>query len=39
MVNTYAYIAVSGINFDFVLGGIIPPSNTGGLNWVKFRTT
>ena len=38
-IDTYAYIAVSGINFDFIKGSTLPPLNVGGLNWIKFRTT
>jgi hypothetical protein len=36
-VDSYCYVAVSGINFQFFTGGIQPPTNVGGINWVKFR--
>ena len=37
--DSYSYIGVSGINFEFITGAVLPPTNVGGVSWVKFRVT
>jgi hypothetical protein len=38
-VDSYSYLGITGINFQFIIGSHLPPTNVGGISWVKFRNS
>jgi hypothetical protein len=38
-VDSYSYLGITGINFQFIIGQILPSTNIGGISWVKFRNS
>jgi hypothetical protein len=38
-VDSYSYLGITGINFEFIIGQILPSTNIGGISWVKFRNS
>jgi hypothetical protein len=38
-VDSYSYLGITGINFEFIIGQVLPATNIGGISWVKFRNS
>jgi hypothetical protein len=38
-VDSYSYLGITGINYEFIIGQVLPATNIGGISWVKFRNS